>query len=119
VRKTPRYRLFGRGRTPARWRERLDAEGIRVLEEGVRIRVTYRNDRAPGKRLGYRRSIGSGAIAQDTRGGERRRSSQLPGGQRADRGRAKSQEEELRDQAGARTGGDFMKRPDVPDGPRE
>ncbi len=60
--KTIGYRLFRLGRIPSRWRRRLEAEGIRVLDEGIRYTITYRNYRAPGRYFAWRRSMGSGAI---------------------------------------------------------
>jgi hypothetical protein len=57
------YRLFHWGGLSAERRSMIEAEGLLILDEGVPIRVTYRNYRAPGKRFGYRRSSGSGAIA--------------------------------------------------------
>jgi len=60
--KTLGYRLFRWGRIPPSWRERVESEDICICDEGVPIAVTYRNYRAPGKRFGYRRSSGSGAV---------------------------------------------------------
>lgn len=61
--KTVAHRLFGFGRLPQAARTALDAEGIRLLEEGIRVSVTYRNFRAPGKRFTRKRRVSSGAIA--------------------------------------------------------
>jgi len=61
-RKTIGYRLFGWGRIPKRWRAALQAEGIRIVDEGIRVDVTMRGYRAPGRRFAYRRQILSGAI---------------------------------------------------------
>jgi len=60
--KTIGYRLLRLGRVPQRWRGRLESEGIRVLDEGIRCAVTWRNYRAPGRYYGWRRSWGSGAV---------------------------------------------------------
>ncbi len=60
--KTIGYRLFRWGRVPVCRREAYASEGLCVYDEGVPITVTYRNYRAPGKRFGYRRSSGSGAV---------------------------------------------------------
>jgi len=60
--KTIGHRLFRLGRVPQRWRRELAAEGIRVIDEGIRCTVTYRNYRAPGRYYGWRRSMGAGAI---------------------------------------------------------
>ncbi|MGC9529688.1 MAG: hypothetical protein ACP5G2_03615 [Candidatus Bipolaricaulaceae bacterium] len=57
------YRLFGLGRLAARRRAAFHREGVRILEEGIRVRITYRHHVAPGKRFSWRRSVGSGAIA--------------------------------------------------------
>jgi len=61
--KTLGYRTFGFGRLPSRWLQRLEAEGILVRDEGVSIQVTYRHYRAPGRRYGFKRSLGSGSFA--------------------------------------------------------
>jgi len=60
--KTIGYRLLRLGRVSARWRERLEREGIRILDEGIRYTITYRSYRAPGRYYAWRRSMGSGAI---------------------------------------------------------
>jgi hypothetical protein len=61
--KTIGHRLFRLGCVPHRWRDRLEAEGIRILEEGIRCTVTWGNYRAPGRYHAWRRSWGSGAVA--------------------------------------------------------
>lgn len=61
--KTVAHRLLGLGRLPRAVRAALDAEGIRLLEEGIRVSVTYRNFRAPGKRFTRKRRVSLGAIA--------------------------------------------------------
>ena len=60
--KTIGHRLFRLGSVPSRRRGALEVEGIRLLEEGIRVTITYRDYRAPGKRFGWKRSVGSGAI---------------------------------------------------------
>ncbi len=60
--KTIGYRLFRLGRIPARWHDELNSEGIRILDEGIRQTITYRNYHAPGRYFAWRRSMGSGAI---------------------------------------------------------
>ena len=60
--KTIGHRLFRLGRIPLGWRERLEREGIRILDEGIRYRITYRSYRAPGRYYAWRRSMGSGAV---------------------------------------------------------
>jgi hypothetical protein len=62
MKKTIGYRLLRLGRISPRWRDGLEAEGIRVLDEGIRCTITYRNYRAPGRYFAWRRSMGSGAI---------------------------------------------------------
>jgi len=52
---------------PRALRVTLDAEGIRVLDEGIRVSVTYRSFRAPGKRFGRKRRISTGAVAISTK----------------------------------------------------
>jgi len=61
--KTFVHRLLGLGRLPRAVKTALEAEGIRILEEGIRVSVTYRNFRAPRKRFTWRRRVSSGAIA--------------------------------------------------------
>ena len=65
--KTIAHRLFGLGRLPKAVRAALDAEGIRVLEEGIRVSVTYRDFRAPGKRFTRKWRVSSGAVAVTTK----------------------------------------------------
>jgi hypothetical protein len=60
--KTLGYRLFGWGRIPSSRCGVFESDGILILDEGVPIVVTFRNYRAPGRRFGYRRSSGSGAV---------------------------------------------------------
>jgi len=62
-RKTVGNRLFGLGRLPRRARPALEAEGIRLLDEGIRADLTLRRIRAPGRFILYRREFRSGAIA--------------------------------------------------------
>ena len=38
-----------------------------VLEEGIRVSVTYRNFRASGKRFTWKRRVSSGAVAVSTK----------------------------------------------------
>jgi len=62
VRRTIGHRLFKLGQIPKRRREALKAEGIRVLDEGIPVAITYRNYRAPGRFYAWRRSYGSGSV---------------------------------------------------------
>jgi hypothetical protein len=55
--------LFGTGRFPDGLRAELAAEGIVLLEEGLRGSITLRHYRAPGKRSSWQRSGLYGAIA--------------------------------------------------------
>jgi hypothetical protein len=55
------YRLFRFGSLPARRRVEYEREGVVLVAEGVRITITYRNYRAPGKRFVWRRTAGSGS----------------------------------------------------------
>jgi len=61
------HRLFGLGRIPRRLRDSLGVEGVRVLDEGIRVSVTYRNYRSPGKWFAWKRSTGSGAVVMTQR----------------------------------------------------
>lgn len=61
-RTTVGHRLFRWGRMPRRARAKLEAEGIQLLDEGVRIGVVYRNVRAAGHVHRWRCQIGSGSI---------------------------------------------------------
>jgi len=60
--KTLTYRLLRLGALPKRCRSAIEAEGIRILDEGIPVTVTLRNYRAPGKRIRWRRQRHSGAI---------------------------------------------------------
>ena len=57
------YRIFGAGKIPAARRAELEAEGIVVLEEGLRGSVSYKRYRAPTKRSGRGREGIVGALA--------------------------------------------------------
>jgi len=61
-RKTIGYRLFRLGRVPRGVRPRLEAEGVRLLDEGIRVDLSLRGYRAPGRFFGYRRQLLSGSI---------------------------------------------------------
>ena len=62
-RKTLGYRLLGLGRLPGKVRPTLEAEGIRLLDEGIRVDLTLRRYRAPGRFIFYRRQLLAGSIA--------------------------------------------------------
>ena len=49
MKKTILFRLFGIGGIPGKFRPALDAEGIRVVDEGMSGRMISRNVRGPGK----------------------------------------------------------------------
>jgi len=56
------YRLLRLGALPKRCRSAIEAEGIRILDEGIPVTVTLRNYRAPGKRIRWRKQRHSGSI---------------------------------------------------------
>lgn len=56
------HRWFGAGSLPKRRRPQLESEGIRLVDEGIRGSVTYRNFRAPGRRSHYRKSAFVGSL---------------------------------------------------------
>ena len=60
-------RLLGFGKLPKVVKAALKAEGIRILEERVRVSITYRNFRASGKFFPWKRRISLGAVAVTTR----------------------------------------------------
>jgi hypothetical protein len=49
------YSLFGVGKIPALLMSELTAEGIVLMDEGVKGSVTYRNFSSPGRRSNWRR----------------------------------------------------------------
>ena len=59
--------LLGLGELPKAVKAALRAEGIRILEEGVRVSVIYRNFRASGKFFAWKHRVSFGAIAVTTR----------------------------------------------------
>jgi hypothetical protein len=56
-------RFFYSGKLPDPLRAELEAEGVVLLEEGLRGTLTYRNYRAPGRRYGMRKVRIAGVIA--------------------------------------------------------
>jgi hypothetical protein len=56
-------RFFLSGKFPDPLRAEIDAEGVVLLEEGLRGTLTYRNYRAPGRRYGLRKARIVGAVA--------------------------------------------------------
>lgn len=56
------YRLFGAGRLPAKYADRLRFEGVEVLDEGVGGSITMRRFRAPGRWYWWRRNGFSGSL---------------------------------------------------------
>jgi hypothetical protein len=63
MRKSWLYRLFKLGRVPREALPALQAEGIVLLEEGLRGSVTLRKYRAPGRFHSYKSSILAGSLA--------------------------------------------------------
>jgi len=61
--KTLLYRLFGIGGIPKKIRPLLEAEGIRICDEGIGGWLVYKNFKAPGKRFKYRMQGFSGFLA--------------------------------------------------------
>jgi len=57
------YRLFKIGAIPAKFRPVLESEGIRLLEEGIPVIITYRNLRGPRRLSSFRRMGRVGALA--------------------------------------------------------
>ncbi len=60
--KTWMYRFFGAGKLPQKLREKLQAEEIVLLDEGISGSITYQNFRAPGKVSNWKRSMFTGAV---------------------------------------------------------
>ena len=60
--KTIGYRLLRLGAVPRRRQLGLEAERIRILDEGIPVTVTLRRYRARGRRIRWRRQRLSGAI---------------------------------------------------------
>lgn len=61
--KTLSYRLFGIGKIPAPLAAQLKAEGMLLLDEGIKGSATYIDFRAPGKASNWKRRWYSGSIA--------------------------------------------------------
>jgi hypothetical protein len=57
------YRLFSAGKIPAPLMTELNAEGIVLIDEGVKGSVTYRNFSAPGRASSWRRQGFAASIA--------------------------------------------------------
>ena len=57
------YRLVGIGGLPKNVRASLESEGVRIIEEGIRVSVNYRDFKAPGKRFTWKRRGWSGSIS--------------------------------------------------------
>ena len=60
--KTWMYRLLGAGKLPHQLQEKLVAEWIVLLDEGIGGSITYQNFRAPGKASNWKRSNFTGAV---------------------------------------------------------
>lgn len=60
--KTLFFRLFGLGRVPKSFRERLSAEGILHEEEGFRVTTTLRRFKAPWRYVLHKKSSCSGSL---------------------------------------------------------
>lgn len=63
VKKTLLHRLFKVGTLPRRLRAALEAEGLVLVDEGLRGSVAFHRFRAPGKRFSRRREWFTGAVA--------------------------------------------------------
>jgi hypothetical protein len=61
--KTLLYRLFGIGKIPEQMMSTLEAEGIRLLDEGIRGSLTYINFRSPSRYSSWRRQWYTSSIA--------------------------------------------------------
>ncbi|MCB1042431.1 MAG: hypothetical protein KDC35_05820 [Acidobacteria bacterium] len=61
-RKSIWFRWFGWGCLPAKFRDALEQEHIRVIDEGVTGTVTLRQYRAPGRYCSYRKTGFIGAL---------------------------------------------------------
>jgi hypothetical protein len=57
------YRLLGVGKVPGPLLSQLQAEGLILMDEGVKGSVTYLDFHAPGRRDAWRRVWGTAAIA--------------------------------------------------------
>jgi hypothetical protein len=64
--------LFGTGRLPEDVRRELNAEGILLVEEGLRGSITYRHDRAPRRRSTWEKQRAVVAIGGPTGAGAAR-----------------------------------------------
>jgi hypothetical protein len=60
--KTLLYRLFRIGRLPRDERRRLESEGLRLIDEGIPITVSWRRYREPGTYIARRHQSTSGAV---------------------------------------------------------
>jgi hypothetical protein len=60
--KTLLHRLFGFGKVPKDALAALEAEGIVLLDEGIRGSITFKNFRAPGRRYHRRRNRFTGSL---------------------------------------------------------
>jgi hypothetical protein len=49
------YRLFGYGKIPEKYMKEFKKEGIRLIDEGLKGSVTYKNFKAPGKYFSWKR----------------------------------------------------------------
>lgn len=56
------YRLFRLGKIPKDHRAALEAEGLALVEEGLRGSVTFRRFKAPGKQYSWRKSWFAGSV---------------------------------------------------------
>jgi hypothetical protein len=57
------FKTLIRGRFPEAYYELLNAEGIELLEEDVKVTITYRRYRSPTRYSSYRKTTIKGAIA--------------------------------------------------------
>lgn len=56
------HRLFGAGKVPRSAAAALEAEGILLRDEGIRVTVTYRDVRGPARHFSRRRQWFTGSI---------------------------------------------------------
>jgi hypothetical protein len=62
LRRSLLYTFFRLGRVPGKTLPALEAEGVVLLDEGLRASVTLRDYRAPGRFHGRKRSIFAGSL---------------------------------------------------------
>jgi len=63
TRQTLGHRLFRWGSLPAGVANRMRGEGLSFAQEGIPATLTLRGYRAPGRAIGWKRQLGSAAVA--------------------------------------------------------